>query len=86
MKIFPASIIKPIAQKVPRESRSTPQSTKWGIDHEKTAIDGYLMHKQIASQKIRVVNSGLVVNAKWPWPGCSPDGIVVENGSPIGCI
>lgn len=35
---------------------------------------------------VEIIEAGLVINPKWPWLGGSPDGIVTENGIPIGCI
>ncbi len=35
----------------------------------------------------KVVDCGLVVNPKWPWIGCSPDGVILDNSdSVVGCI
>ena len=35
---------------------------------------------------MQIKNIVLVVSPKWPFLGCSPDGIVLENGVPIGLI
>lgn len=37
-------------------------------------------------KNVEIKNIGLVVSPRWPFPGCSPDGIVLENGVPVGCI
>lgn len=37
-------------------------------------------------KNVEIKNIGLVVSPSWPFPGCSPDGIVLENGVPVGCI
>ncbi|CAB3989579.1 Transposon Tf2-6 poly [Paramuricea clavata] len=31
-------------------------------------------------------SGGLVLSPKWPWLGCSPDGVVVKGGVPVGCV
>ena len=30
--------------------------------------------------------AGLVISPKWPFLGCSPDGIVLENGVPLAAL
>lgn len=29
---------------------------------------------------------GFVVSPKWPWLGCSPDGIIMKDGIVVGCL
>ena len=36
--------------------------------------------------KKKIVKCGFVINPSFPWLGCSPDGLVVEDGSITGCI
>ena len=37
-------------------------------------------------ENVEIKNIGLVVSPKWPFLRCSADGIVLENGVPIGFI
>ncbi len=33
-----------------------------------------------------ITKCGLVVSPQWLWLGCSPDGIILKNSIPVGCI
>ena len=33
-----------------------------------------------------VEKCGFVTSPQWPWLGCSPDGIVMKDNFPVGCI
>ena len=59
-----------------------PPSLKWGNENESKAINKYKeIHKNIYPLKC-----GLVVSPKWPWLGCSPDGIILEGNRLVGAI
>ena len=82
--VHPTSIIKAVLEKCGRKPTNMPAPLKWGIENEHAAIEEYKKYQDFTSCDIQVC--GFVVNPKWPWLGCSPDGIVVENGSVVGCI
>ena len=60
-----------------------PTPLQWGLDNESKAIKKY---EEIPKRDETVRSRGFVVSPKWPWLGCSPDGIVMRNGVPEGCI
>ena len=62
-----------------------PASLKWGLDNETNAHEKYL-ESLGKNENVEIKNIGLVSSPKWPFVGCSPDGIVLEYGVPIGCI
>ena len=68
-----------------RDSKIMPQSLRQGIEHEQVA-EAYLRGKGIPNQTSQIFHSGLIINPKWPWLGCSPDGIIMEKDIPVGCI
>ena len=78
--IYPKSLVDAITNK--KMKNSMPASLRWGIDNEDVAIRKYL---EIVDG-LDVKKCGLVVSPKWPWLGCSPDGIVFEDIVPVGCI
>ena len=80
--IYPTSIVKSIINQ--KKSHTMPAALKWGIENEKVALDGYT--KNYLEDDMEVMEIGLVVNPKWPWLGCSPDGLVMKKGLPDGCI
>ena len=42
---------------------------------------------QVENKENVVIKScGLVVSPKWPWLGCSPDGVLLQHGECIGCL
>ena len=63
---------------------STLASLKWGIDNEEQALKVY--KGKCADKNLIIKCRGLIVSLKWPWLGCSPDGIVFQNGIPAGCV
>ena len=38
-----------------------------------------------SSQNLVVSNSGLVINPKWPWLACSPDGLLEQKAVEVKC-
>ena len=81
--VYPNSLIKCIVDKTSRKSNNMPASLKWGINNEKVAISKYENHEDLCGKKVE--DCGFVVFPSCPWLGCSPDGIVVENGALVGC-
>ncbi len=61
-----------------------PASQKWGIENESIAISKYANHEDLCGKK--VTDCGFGIFPACPWLGCSPDGIVFENGAPVGCV
>ena len=79
--VHPTSLIKSILNEHKKASVSA--SVQWGVDNETNAI---LKYQNELQNKVTVANWGLVVSPKWPWLGCSPDGIVMNEGVPVGCV
>ena len=82
--LFPKALLKQILEKPMGKMTNYPVPLKWGIEHESVAIEEYLRKKKLPLTAMK--SCGFVINPKWPWLGCSPDGIIIENGSPAGCI
>lgn len=68
------SLIKQISY--PESTKFSTEATKWGIDHEKTALKAYLSVASGNHQNFEVNDSGLVINPAYPHLGASPDGCV----------
>lgn len=83
--VHPTSLVKSITEKTMPNTSRIPASLKWGLDNEKNAPEKYLECLE-KKENVEIKNIGLVVSPKWPFLGCSADGIVLENGVPIGCI
>ena len=79
--VHPTLLIKSILNEHKKASVSA--SVQWGVDNETNEILKYQTELQ---NKATVANCGLVVSPKWPWLGCSPDGIVMNEGVPVGCV
>ena len=54
--------------------RNISEACKWGIEHEEDAIKKYAQQ-----QNVTVTKCGFFINPKWPWLGCSPDGIISSS-------
>jgi len=83
--VHPTSLVKCITKKAMPSSSRMPPSLKWGLDNETNAHEKYL-ESLGKNENVEIKNIGLVVSPKWPFVSCSPDGIVLEHGVPIGCI
>ena len=59
---------------------------KWGIEHEKTAVEAYISYAQVNHPSLKVTTSGLYVNPLAPHLGASPDGIVSCECCSIGLL
>ena len=79
---YPKSIVGAIINKNQWLHKNMPPSLKWGIENESKAINKY---KEIY-KNIYPLKCGLVVSPKWPWLGCSPDGIILEGDRLVGAI
>ena len=82
--MFSTTLVNLILQKSMNKGRNTPAALKWGLENESVAIEEYLKQKSLLPTAIE--SCGLVVNPEYPWLGCSPHGIIVENGSPADGI
>eukprot|EP00794_Sanderia_malayensis_P021058 gene21058-23113_t len=80
--ISPTSIVNSITSRANYSNKSMPSSLKWGIEHEDVAIEEY----EHSLQDLSVKKCGFVASPQWPWLGCSPDGIVMKDDTPVGCV
>ena len=83
--VHPASLVKTITVKTKPRASGMPASLQWRLDNERNAALKYKVHLE-NKENVEIKNCGFVVSPKWPMLGCSPDGIVLENGVPIGCL
>ena len=82
--MYPSSLVKSITTQHNKPLATVPKPLQWGIDNEIKAI---LKYEEDMLKGDGVVRScGLVVSPKWPWLACSPDGVVVKGGVPVGCV
>ena len=66
---FPTSLLKKLIHL--KYKSFTSDACKWGRDQEKVAIIKYERENHL-----KVTKCGFFVNPRWPWLGCSPDGLV----------
>ncbi len=80
----PTKLVKEVTkERVMSNSERLPPSLKWGRENEAPAIERYSCERAAST----VLNTGLIVNPKYPWLGCSPDGIVLsKEGNVVGCV
>ena len=73
---YPAeSLIKSVCY--PVEYRFETEATKWGTNHEKTAVQSLLCKlKEDGHENVCVENCGVFVSEEYPFIGASPDSIV----------
>ena len=71
------SLIKSICY--PESSKFSTEATRWGCDHEKAAVNQFVEHMKPFHEDLTVVESGLIINPKYPHLGASPDGVVSCN-------
>ena len=77
--IYPASLLKKVLPSNTNRLLNS-EACQWGKTYESVAISMY--EKKFNRE---ITNCGLVVNPKWPWLGCSPDGITFNNEK-LQCI
>ena len=80
--ILPTSIVNSITSRANYGKKSMPSSLKWGIELEDVAIEKY----EQSFPDLSVKKCGFVASPQWPWLGCSPDGIVMKDDTPVGCV
>ena len=56
----------------------------YGQENEKRALEAY--RKARKDQKVCVCESGFWVNPQYPGLGCSPDGLIMEEGNLVGLL
>lgn len=77
--IFPSSILKKLLKN--DKPNYYPPSCKWGLENEEKVLKTYEKIKDV-----QVESCGFIINPKWPWLGCSPDGVVnCEKAIEIKC-
>eukprot|EP00112_Aurelia_sp_Birch-Aquarium-sp1_P004784 Seg1542.8 transcript_id=Seg1542.8/GoldUCD/mRNA.D3Y31 product="U3 small nucleolar RNA-associated protein 21" protein_id=Seg1542.8/GoldUCD/D3Y31 len=79
--VYPKSLIQTVIEKKETRSNVMPVALRWGIDNEAVAIAKYEAYSGVIIKKC-----GLVISPEWPWLGCSPDGLIMENSSLFGCV
>ena len=60
----------------PETLRFSTSATKWGCQHEKTALEEYKLSNSDWHENFRVSDSGLFISVEYPFIGASPDGLV----------
>lgn len=68
------SLVKTICY--PESVKFSTAATRWGCEHERSAISEYKKAAQQQHDCLKVSESGLVVHPKYPFLGASPDGLV----------
>jgi len=68
------SLIKSICY--PEAFAFTSKQTIWGCKHEKSARDLYYKNAALKHRNLKIEDSGLVINPRWPFIGASPDGFI----------
>ena len=69
--IYPKSILKKI---LGSNNSNLSAACQWGKSNEPIAVAEY---EKLTHLKVQLC--GLIINPKWPWLGCSPDGVVSEE-------
>ena len=72
----PTSILKQLLEHKIFKSKAC----DWGKVNEKAAVTLYE-----SSNNVKVTTCGLVINPRWPWLGCSPDGLLDDRTIEIKC-
>ena len=75
---YPKSLLSKIISST--KSKFVSESCKWGLDNEELAIEKYQ-----TMMEVKVERCGFIIKPKWPWLGCSPDGIVLDRAIEIKC-
>jgi hypothetical protein len=72
--IYPTFLLKKLISN--RYISLQSQACRWGNENEDFALEKYKK-----KYNCEIIKSGLVINPKWPWLGCSPDGLCINNDS-----
>ncbi|XP_065069968.1 uncharacterized protein LOC135694980 [Rhopilema esculentum] len=83
--IWPKAIINSITRARATEKENLPAPLKWGIVYEDVAITRYIESKRLDGN-FQIKKCGFIINTAIPWLGCSPDGVVLRDNVPAGCI
>ena len=60
----------------PETCRFSTSATKWGCQHEKTALDEYELSNSNQHENLKVSDCGLFISIEYPFIGASPDSLV----------
>ena len=74
--VYPNSLLKTLLTREKFKS----SACKWGLDNEKVVTSRYETLKNV-----NVTHCGLVINPRWPWLACSPDGLVEQKAIEMKC-
>ena len=78
------SLIKSICY--PHSVKFSTSATKWGCEHEKTALQEYEKFMIKTHDNFKVTAAGLVLHTSWPFLGASLDGFVTCDCCGDGCV
>ena len=70
----PVSLVKKLCY--PQQHAFTSSATKWGCEHEATAVEEFFDCFSLEHDDSKLANCGFMINKKYPFLGASPDGIV----------
>ncbi len=73
-----SKLAKRLRTKPATSKKNMPKALKHGKDYEKVALRKYMRCMRNIGHKVTVEYSGLVVDQKIPYIGCSPDGKVCD--------
>ena len=68
-----SNVVKLLMNYCPMEH--VPEQLQWGHEKEIAASDLYLKKNSKKHNEVRLIESGLIINQKWPFLGASPDRI-----------
>ena len=60
----------------PQQHAFSTNATRWGCDHESTAVEEFLDWFSVEHQDCNFSNCGFLINKRYPFLGVTPDGIV----------
>ena len=58
------------------------EATRYGNEHEESAINDYIISQTTSESVVTVARSGLIVRPDEPWLACSPDGLISNSSTP----
>ena len=78
------SLIKSICY--PESYRFSTESTKWGCQHKKLAMDAHRVMKENQHLNFHMVDCGFFISTDYPFIGASPDSLISCDCCGEGCV